>query len=286
MNVLALNGGGSSGYMTASLIALIEKETGESILNNVDFIAGVSTGSIIGSLLQAGYNGEEIKDIYKEFFDVVFGKKRHFLVALFKSFFKTKNLRDSLKSKLSVMRMEDCEVDFMVHALQLNKPELKPKFWKSWREDDKSTYLYDIACASSSALTAFPPYKIGENFYQDGGIFMNDPSMAAYAECIRRGVPDEDIRVLDISCDFHRGFDDAGEIEGMIKIVPKLAQLAIDGGENATRYMAKQIMGSNFLAVVPQVYLALDNNDWKEMDLTVKKLWDNNRVEIINFLKG
>jgi uncharacterized protein len=281
--VLSFCGGGSSGYITASLLTKIEEELGP-VMDKVDMIAGVSTGSIIGSLMLSGHSSKEIKTIYREFFGQVFGKKRNYLVALFKSFYDTNKLKSALDSKLSGLVMKDCEVDFMVHALQLNEPELSTKFWKSWDERDADVALSDVVCASSSALTAFPPYQIGDNYYQDGGIFMNDPSLVAYSEMKRRGF--KKIKVLDFQTDRHTGFKDAKKIKGLVKIVPKIAPMAIDGGERAIEYMCRQIIGKDYLCVNPEVYLPIDSSNWDEMDRAVERVWEAQKDQIINFFKS
>jgi patatin-like phospholipase/acyl hydrolase len=53
MNILSLNGGGTSGLMTALILAKIENEYGNKHIccELFDLITGVSTGSIIGALL-------------------------------------------------------------------------------------------------------------------------------------------------------------------------------------------------------------------------------------------
>jgi len=283
--VLSLCGGGSSGYMTACFITKIEKEIGCSILDKTDLIAGVSTGSIISALLQKGHSGLEIKSLYKEFFQKVFGdeNKRMLMMTLWKPLYKAHSLQEALVEVLGDMAMCEAKVPFMAHALSLGKPELKPKFWKSWCHGDEDVKIRDVVMASSSAPMAFKPHEIDGKYYQDGGIVLNDPTLATYAETKVLGW--SNVKFLTFQTDYHEGFDNPSKIKGLIKLAPKLLSMAIDSGEASNEYMSRNILGDNYLNLKPKIYLPIDSGNWLAMENAAERLWENKKQEVIDFFK-
>ena len=79
--LLALDGGGIRGLITIEVLAQIEKilraKSGNDKLvlaNYFDYIAGTSTGAVIGTLLALGNSVDDIRDTYREFARLVFAK--------------------------------------------------------------------------------------------------------------------------------------------------------------------------------------------------------------------
>ena len=50
--------------------------------------------------------------------------------------------------------------------------------------------------ATTAAPTYFESYKINNEYYVDGGVLLNNPTMTACSEAIRYGVSEENIFVL------------------------------------------------------------------------------------------
>jgi len=278
--ILSLCGGGSSGYMTASFIQKIEEETGKSILDIVDMIAGVSTGSIIGGLLLTGHSGKEIKEIYQKIFIELDAKRNPKWYALFTSVYDNKMLNSELRKYIGSVSLGQLDKWFMCHSLCLNKPRLGPKYWKSW--EDTEMDLVDIITTSCCAPIVFKPFELNGKYYIDGGLVLNDPSISVIAELHKN-----DIKEFDILCmqtDYHEGFDKPKSLKGIIGIMPNIISLAVDGSERATEYIARNILGDSYLNINPNIYLELDSNDWKRMDRAVEKIWCLRSEEILKFL--
>ena len=60
------------------------------------------------------------------------------------------------------------------------------------------TPVVDILMSTTAAPTYFRPHAFGYSTYVDGGVQMNNPTMAAYSEALRYGYQSEDIFVLSL----------------------------------------------------------------------------------------
>ncbi len=74
LKLLTLDGGGAKGIYSIGILFELEKLLGEPLYKAFDLIYGVSTGSIITSLIALGYSTEEI---YKLYVDIVPKIKRN-----------------------------------------------------------------------------------------------------------------------------------------------------------------------------------------------------------------
>ena len=176
--VLSLCGGGTSGYMSSSFLTNIEENLNISLGTKFDLVVGVSTGSILGSLICNDIKCSEISNIYKESHKNVFYKKYWFRVIL-KSLYKNEDLEKEIMSYFGNSTIDSLPTNFMTYALSLSNPKLKTVFFKSWKDKVK---LKDAIISSCSAPIAFEPTCIEDDFYIDGGLSLNDPTLCAYVE--------------------------------------------------------------------------------------------------------
>lgn len=287
MKILSLSGGGTSGYMSASFLSLIEKETGKKITDEVKIIAGTSTGSLIGAALTAGMTPDEIKNLYVDLHKDIFGKGRGFIRNLFKPKFNIEDLIGVVQKHLGDKKIGDLENDFMCCALHLGRPHLKPKFWKTWDEKDKETKILDAVIASSCFPGGFSPHKVGEKYYYDGGLVANDPTLCVMADAVNYfKVDPKDLQVLSLQTDFHGGYDKPEKFKGLISIMTGIPSMCIDGSERIVDYIANRIYGKKVVTTItPKVYFPVDSNDWVEMDKVVETTWNENKEEILRFFR-
>jgi patatin-like phospholipase/acyl hydrolase len=280
--LLSLSGGGTSGYMTASLLSRIERELGISIYEEFDMFAGVSTGSIINACLMASIPVNETKQIYRDLTSKVFNNPNPLLFTLFKPLYKRETLKSILGKLLGEMKLCQIEKNFLCYAINLSKPCLTPEFWKSWDEDCEVSLL-DAVLASASPPLVFKPHKIGDQYYMDGGIFMNDPTLCAYADMKKMGM--KNIKVLSIATDYHTGYDQPEKIDNLITVAKEMANISTNSGEAGIDYIARSILGDNYLYVNPKIYLDMVSEDWTTMDNAVEKMWQSNKTQIKEFFE-
>ena len=128
----------------------------------------------------------------------------------------------------------------------------RPIFLRSWEPIDEDVPMSDAALATSAAPTFFEPVQltIGEQARTliDGGIFVNTPTVSAYAEAI--GIfPDEtDFFVLSLGTGESTqplDYEDAVNW-GKLEWLPELLECMFDGMSDATDDQMERLLGENY----------------------------------------
>lgn len=272
MNILSLNGGGTSGYMTALLLARLEKEYGNmhTCSELFDLITGVSTGSIIGAMLAKGLPAQEVVEKYKEFIPEIFGRKNWMLWC--RPFYNRNSLEKLMREHLDI-NFKDCKTKFMTYAVSISKPQLEVEFWKSWKEDCSDVKLYDACLASSAAPVYFDPYEFGGKRYIDGGLAANNPSMNAISQALRLNVPLENIYNVNIVCSEEHGYDNSEKLRSVINWIPKLPGIFSYACSDSIHYQAHTLLGFNNHFIQPDVSLSIDSQNFGQMESIADSLW-------------
>eukprot|EP01126_Amoeba_proteus_P007571 TRINITY_DN12718_c0_g1_i3.p1 TRINITY_DN12718_c0_g1~~TRINITY_DN12718_c0_g1_i3.p1 ORF type:complete len:287 (+),score=41.08 TRINITY_DN12718_c0_g1_i3:391-1251(+) len=160
-------------------------------------MAGTSTGAIqVGLLAGLGNTAEEAEVLttandcihFKKIFPKVIISKG-LSVPKFDGTGKTEVLEFFFKDT----RMKDCKLPLLMPIYCLDKHEAV----LCNDLDHPDLVLAQVINASSAAPTFFPPVRLGDKWYIDGGVFANDPSVVAYIDAWQRW-PDHEIRVLSV----------------------------------------------------------------------------------------
>jgi patatin-like phospholipase/acyl hydrolase len=194
IKVLAIDGGGIRGIIPATILSEIQKRLTFDLFKVFDLIAGTSTGGIIalGIGTKCKNNGpylpRELVDLYVQSGPEIFKKN---LLTPERQVVMPKYSPDALQAALAQF-FQDTEFQTALTPLLISSYDLQgqlPFFFKSHRIAGDPTFnwkLTEIARATSAAPTFFPPFHLtrGDKDYAlvDGGVFVNNPSMAAYAE--------------------------------------------------------------------------------------------------------
>ena len=194
IKVLTIDGGGIRGIIPALILAELQKRLGTNFGQSFDLISGTSTGGIIalgiGTNCKNGapYAASELVDMYVQNGPSIF--KQSFLTPE-RELVHPKYSPDALEATLATF-FGAAEFDSALTPLLISSYDLQsqlPFFFKSHRIARDPSYNWkvaDIARATSAAPTYFPPlHLVGDDedyALVDGGIFVNNPSMAAYAE--------------------------------------------------------------------------------------------------------
>jgi patatin-like phospholipase/acyl hydrolase len=194
IKVLAIDGGGIRGIIPATILTEIQKRLGMDLFQVFDLVAGTSTGGIIAlgigtSCKNNGpYSPSELVDLYVQNGPKIFKKN---LLTPERQVILPKYSPEALESALAQF-FQDAEFQSALTPLLISSYDLQgqvPFFFKSHRIAGDPTYnwkLTDIARATSAAPTFFSPLHLtrdGQDYaLVDGGVFVNNPSMAAYAE--------------------------------------------------------------------------------------------------------
>jgi len=195
IKVLAIDGGGIRGIIPAVILGALRARLRQELWRYFDLIAGTSTGGIIalgiGTCCKDGqpYSPDELVNLYVQNGPAIF---RKFPVwTWLRQFVRPKYSPRALEATLQRF-FRDTRFASAVTPLLISSYDLKsqlPFFFKSHRIASDPTYdwaVASIARATSAAPTFFPPEYLstGKEDYAlvDGGVFVNNPSVAAYAE--------------------------------------------------------------------------------------------------------
>lgn len=271
MKTLSLNGGGTKGYMSLYILAKLEESFGNKYKTHelFDIIGGVSTGSIIGALLAKGYSAKESLELYRQFIPKIFANKRGFLGSLIHPKYK-RNALESICREYLDYNIKDAKTRYMAYAVSIGKGEIKPKFWKSWKDDIKA---YDVCLASSAAPTYFEPYPIGDKYYIDGGMACNNPTMCVISEALRAGSTLENLYNVNITCDVLYGYDNPRKLTGLLDWATKAVDVTMHASSGTDEYQAHTLIGFRNHYIQPEANFPLDTQDFTAMEQIADKAW-------------
>ena len=235
--ILSIDGGGIRGLIPAlvleRLAASIEQRSpGTDLAAAFDLIAGTSTGGLIALGLampdEAGtapaidpaamvevYEGGEAREIFdRPPLEDVPGLGA--ASALIDPRYGLENLRRTLERRLGTRTLSEARTGLLIPAYDM--AHRVPRFFKPWNEEAARTTAVEAGLATAAAPTYFPALRLRDEALVDGGVFVNNPTIAATIEALKRteGEPlrPEDLLVVSIGTGEHeRGFDPA-EVEG------------------------------------------------------------------------
>ncbi|AFY36824.1 Patatin [[Leptolyngbya] sp. PCC 7376] len=204
--ILALDGGGFRGVMTAQILAKIEAEIsakydGCKLHEYFDLVTGTSTGSLLAAGIALGMSAKELLDLYEENGDRIFPSGMRFrrrftgLLSNLGLYNNKTGLGKVLEEKFGDVAMgalPDEAPVLLIPSYDLtarrtnwfcsNNPKTDPVWYDS-------VPIWKICTCSSAAPTFFPPfelpYKDGtERPFIDGGVSVNNPALIGIAHAL------------------------------------------------------------------------------------------------------
>ena len=279
IRVLTIDGGGTRGLFPATILRKLEEETGKSVTDMFDVIAGNATGGIIAMGLASGMKVEDIAEIYRDQAGFIlpssFWRKIWNPVNLFAPKYPNKNFKQLLTERLGadstladVTNRFGTETVFLTGTLDMS-PALKdgetPGFKIVVYNSAFTTYddesLVDICMRTSAAAVNLPLYQ----HYSESGNYANDPAMMALSFCMNQQqatasgtsiLPDnalglkaqpEDIKFLSLGCGSRGGSyiprEKIGKgTWGLMKWMGRLISLVIYTNMAANQYYIQQFL--------------------------------------------
>lgn len=189
--VLSLSGGGVKSIF--SLYFLLN------ISHKFDLIVGTSAGGLIGSLIASGDDETTLRKAMchhniarifnKSLWDRIFGFAQSSPV------YDGKGKREVISEFIKYNKISDLPTKFAATTwnITLNQPEVIT----SYKPEHKDWSLVDVCDATSAAIVYFPPVKVGNYMYIDGGVGMSNPVLVAYNEA-KKLFPGDNIKILSV----------------------------------------------------------------------------------------
>ena len=254
--ILSIDGGGIRGIIPAMVLAEIERITDVPTAKNFDLIAGTSTGGILALGLSMRdtdddenprYSAEDLAGIYAGRGHEIFRRPRWRTTQLVDEKYSHEGLEAVLDDYFGETLFEEAFPKAMVTTYDLEAR--RPLFLKSWIDEHANVRMKDAARATSAAPTFFEPaqVRVGNQTRTlvDGGIFINTPSVSAYAEA-RKLFPDEkDFFVLSIGTGQQTREIKHYEAKdwGLVSWVHPLLYCMFDGVSDAAHYQMRRFLG-------------------------------------------
>ncbi|XGW31327.1 hypothetical protein V3C99_009915 [Haemonchus contortus] len=194
VNLLSIDGGGTRGMMGLEVLEQLERVSGKKICELFDHVVGVSTGSIISSLLIGkGYSVEECREVYVDVSKKLFSQSRLTGVSgvvLNHSYYDTKKwmkiLKETIGEDLTIIETSKAVVPRLsIVAAIVNSPVLQPYIFRNYEapagrdshyRGSTGQYLWKAIQASAAAPLYFEEVKVDQYLLQDGGVIANNPT--------------------------------------------------------------------------------------------------------------
>jgi len=261
--ILTLDGGGMKGlYSAAVLDELVARYP--RLLETTDLIAGTSTGGLIALALADGRAPGELVRLFRRdgrhIFDDSFWDDLRDLGNAAGADYGSEDLGRILEREFGDRTLADLEKRVLVPAFDLDAPPLeggdegaaagrprtwKPKFFHNFpgSDGDGAWRVTDVALATTAAPTFFPSHR----GFIDGGVFANNPSIAALAQALsERGGSTrlEDVRLLSIGNGAEPKYIEGESIDwGWGQWARPLIALMIAGTMGVADFQCRQLLG-------------------------------------------
>jgi len=210
IRILSIDGGGMHGLVSLQILQHLEESSGRPIAEMFDFVAGTSTGAIIGALLlvpdengKPKHSAEEVIEIYVKL------SKGIFTVPLYHRIF---TLDGVLGPRfLNHVKFIDSTDVFRGYRFgELLRPMMVPTYsreksglhlFNNLKKPDANLSLGPLIAAATSVPGIFPGvWLLGhedyEGMYNDGAMIMNAPAHRAFEYALKRDPNAEFIVVL------------------------------------------------------------------------------------------
>lgn len=282
--VLSIDGGGIRGIIPGQILVEIEREFGVRVANDFDLVAGTSTGGILACafLLEhpdqqnnPKFSAEEVVGLYfkrgEDIFDVPFFHKVRTAGGILDEKYPAKGIEDALKDYFGNTWLKDLLKPCIITSYDIT--HRKGHFFgqhKAKNDPDYNFKVRDVARATSAAPTYFECEQIlsehGSEFTLiDGGVFVNNPALVAYAEGrnIFQVNGDEatakDMKILSIGTGHNRKSYPYKKAKkwGMAEWVQPVIDIMMSGSADVAHYQLEKIYDT---VDNPKQYLRIDKD--------------------------
>jgi len=267
LRALTLSGGGVRGLLPIKILADLETVVRASALDSFDLFCGTSIGGILCLGLAVGNSPSDLTNIFKDRAGEIFGKPRRMNpFGIRGSKHDPSGLRAVIKDVLGN--------DGTRKLSQLGKPVVIVSVNISTNSIEyfgnvpdvhgircKDAPLLDVAMATSAAPFFFPPHKIGEDYFADGGIVSNNPDLEALMVGLEHFArTQKSMKILSLGTGRHRPLGPSESLPNpgsrswlkKMSLVDRLIQLQ----EEKPSIVAASQLGSNY----QRIDIELDRN--------------------------
>lgn len=285
--IISIDGGGIRGLLTASVMQRLEES--HPFLEEVDLIAGTSTGGLLALALAAGYSPADLAALYLEHARTVFTDSLLDDIVdigrLIGADYSLEFLYDILSDLFEDRTLAELPKKVLITTFDLDNQQAapgnrtwKPKFFHNFPGDDSDgdQKVIDVAVRTSAAPTYFPIFQ----GYIDGGVVANNPAMCGLAQALHPPTGGQALGQL-VLLSFGTGRNPQYlEVEdpdwGLAQWAAHLVPLMLEGAAGTVDYQCRQILGSRYWRLNPILPepVALDGIDQLDVLLSTAQAVD------------
>lgn len=261
--ILSLDGGGIRGLVTAILLQRLDKAV-PGWRDSIDLVAGTSTGGILALGLARGMTPTQLRALYEQrgrrIFDDSWLDDLRDLGKIMGAEYDNDNLAAELKKAFGKSRLRDLGLRVLIPTFDLDKQTSAGRTWSPklfhnfpGNDSDGNTPAWKVALYTSAAPTYFPSV----DGYIDGGVYANNPSMCALAQCqderAVRPVPAwRDIRLLSLGTGTSLTYIEGDRLDwGYAQWVKPLINVLMDGVSGIADFQCRQLLGDHYCRLAP-----------------------------------
>lgn len=279
MNIIAIDGGGVRGLTPILVLKELHAMTGDLSPENSKRIlfAGTSTGGIISSYLATFGLSKQSLHILETMYTCespdIFKKKTRLtaITSLLTPMYSPKHLQDILRDVYTVndqeLRLSHTKFNLLATAYDIDNGKVKIFKDRQAKESKLNDIeLWKVSAATSAAPTYFPPLRSGEELLVDGGVYINNPTMAAVSEVIKHSSFYEtdqslsNLNVLSLGTGDYVHKIGKRAIWGKIQWVTQIIQIMMQGQVQASVYDCEQLL-KNYVRINPWLDMAISLDD-------------------------
>ena len=260
--ILSIDGGGLRGIVPLLILKEIENQTGKKIFELFDLITGTSTGGIIACGLVSTTDGvtpsitvDKLIDLYTTKGEVIFPYKKNIFQKIgsgFNSLFNPKFSADGLDGLLTDyfadLKLSNCLKPIIVTSYDIKNNEVVMFKSRLSEEIGWNAKLKDVCRSTSAAPTYLPSYPLAFSgkgrVLIDGGVYINNPALAAIADALKSGQKLSNIEVLSLGTGTHPA--DLGMKNtpswGVVNWAQPISNIMMQATSNATVYECEQLL--------------------------------------------
>lgn len=273
--VLSIDGGGIRGIIPALVIAHLEKKVKKPVSEIFDLMVGTSTGGMLalglslrGEGAEPVFSARKMVKLYEthggDIFEQSLWRKLRTVGGIFEEAYSHEALEDVLIQYFGSRTLADCGVPTMVTSYDIQNR--RTVFLKSWHKEHVDLLCSEVARATSAAPTYFEPAKLDwaddSGTLIDGGVFMNSPSVSAYAEACKL-FPGEPVAMLSLGTgELTRPIPyEEARTWGSALWVMSLLDCMFDGVSKAADHQMRLFLGEHYLRLQTPLHYASDDMD-------------------------
>lgn len=268
MIVLSIDGGGILGLIPALVLARLEDECGP-IGERVGILAGTSTGGIIAAALSVGIPASRLVKLYEDAGPRIFSRSLWRRLSTLGGLTDPSYSPDALESELRDLfggaRLSDCATPLLVPTYDIGARA--PYLIKSWKATPDHL-LREVCRSTSAAPTYFPPAQMDGRTLIDGGIYLNNPAFAAWAEAVKVGTPVADVTVISLGTGEQPGCSyDGAHTWGPLRWARPAIKAAMDGSVDAADHYTR-LLTADYHRVNPSLPRGLEMDSADSRSIT------------------